>query len=211
MISKKVDFMKNALKKMLLKGILLISVFNGSSLQAFNDLLDNMSDLKFRGNVEIKRNKDIFVQDEVSRSRVQLFVSDNEIQKTILKLKSGDMISGSGHLQDQNLNGITVDSVAFVGIANLVGYWTHNTKLFNFLNFSALSIWTMDGGPVPTSEIYKYVLTPTQGNGWRIFVGGEPDGVNVGSLEIKGTQAHIVLHDPKSHKIIADYTLEKIE
>lgn len=122
-------------------------------------------------------------------------------EEVLSKLKNFDHITGSARLVDDTL---LLESVEFVGLRRLLGYWQSPKVAIVFQSFQDVEF------KLPSSKSeYKYAVSPSDGNSWRVFF-SDQSSVTLGSLTVSENKASIELYDPETGETSQQFDLKKV-
>ncbi len=125
---------------------------------------------------------------------------DKEITSTLLKLEDGDLISGSGHL-DNNTKFAALHSLTFIGLKRLLGFWWTSFGFAEIQTFSEMSFYQPLLKEVqknyPTKKSYQYSVSPSASTSWVVFLSDDKT-VYYTSMEFNGASASMKMYDPET-------------
>ena len=122
-------------------------------------------------------------------------------EEVLARLSNFDHLTGVARLVDDTL---LVESVEFVGLRRLLGYWQSPKVAVYFQNFQDVEF------KLPSSKNeYKYAVSPTEGNTWRVFFSNQSS-VTLGSLTISEDKASIEMYDPDTGELAQHIDLNKV-
>lgn len=145
--------------------------------------------------------------------RFQVDTSSNHALRTIKKLGSGDAITASGTLHPDSCK-VTVDSVDYVGLKKLIGYWHSSEGIIKVHDFTSISVF-----PTAESDFYKlfnslqtidyrYSITPTNGKEWVVFISNAA-GTTFATIDLKQNSAILKIHDSENGSILKTLQISK--
>jgi hypothetical protein len=111
------------------------------------------------------------------------------------KLKSGDVLKGSGHFRDSDSGErvVMLESIDFVGVRDLLGTWmAPNSALVDFIDFDRIRVKLPAFVGIKPYQL-TYSLAPSSNESdWMIFL-RDSESVVLGSLKLTGRRAIIDL------------------
>lgn len=126
------------------------------------NLVPNSNALNFEGSLQRIENTIYLI---TGQNRFQMVTTSQDATDTIGKLADGDQISGSGHMEQ---NQIVIDTINFVGLRHLIGVWQNATTRIIFRDFSSVEVIDIRTQAV---NRYTYSLSPHLGqNDWKFFM-----------------------------------------
>lgn len=152
------------------------------------------------GFLQIEDGNYSFVDGDSSRP-YKLRAYTESAKQALSKLKNSDGISGQATLVDDTL---LLETVEFVGLRRLIGFWQSTNTLVNFKDFTRVSFRL----PNSSSEL-SYAVAPSTGNSWKVFFSGK-NSVVLGSLVISDSHASIDLFDPNTGENTQHLDLQKV-
>lgn len=145
--------------------------------------------------------ENIFFVESQSVKVYKLKAYTSSAEEVLSRLKNFDHITGSARLVDDTL---LLESVEFVGLRRLIGYWQSPKVAVIFENFHDVAF------KMPSSKSeYKYAVSPSEGNSWRVFF-SDQSSVTLGSLTVSENKASIELYDPETGETSQQYDLKKV-
>ncbi len=140
-----------------------------------------------------------------STQRLFILTTDNVVRSRLACLKEGDFISGTATRFNQTH--VTVRSIDYVGLKDLVATWRDEDEVFTFSNYRTFYYWDFNKnsnrfvGPYS----YHYALSPYGENPdqclWKIFI-IDSVGVVLGSLEWSAEdQIHLQIYDTDTGEV----------
>lgn len=159
--------------------------------------------VNIHGSVRVENGNFTFIDKDSSETYSLRAYTDVALQ-ALSKLKNKDNISGTATLVEQTL---LLESVEFVGLHRLLGYWQSSDTtetLVNFKDFSRVSFHL----PNSNSEL-SYAIAPSTGDSWRVFFAGK-NSVVLGSLMVSDSVASIEFFDPNNGETTRVLDLQKV-
>lgn len=119
----------------------------------------------FKGHIE-QIGPDTFLL--VKEGRFSLYSADPVVRRQFQTLNTGDFLSGvASSIQE---NRIVVESIKFVGLRQLLGYWKSDFGLFDFRDFSKLRIWLQEDSPALSHRgTYQYTMSPSNNDSAQVW------------------------------------------
>jgi len=95
----------------------------------------------------------------------------------VRKLSAGDNITATGLLDHETCNAF-IESIDYVGLKKLLGYWYSHAGIITVRDFSSLSFYPINSRTFQNGVFYRtadpidyrYSVTPTEGKEWVIFL-----------------------------------------
>ncbi|WP_413613398.1 hypothetical protein [Bdellovibrio sp. HCB-110] len=96
---------------------------------------------------------------------------------SIRKLSSGDTVTASGLLDVETCT-VVIESVDYVGLRKMLGYWYSQDGIITVRDFDSLSFYPINlkdfqnGADYRTADPinYRYSVTPSEGKEWVVFL-----------------------------------------
>ena len=152
------------------------------------------------GYVRITDGKIFFVDSESLQSfKLKAFTASADA--VLIQLKNFDHLTGVATRVDDTL---LLESVEFVGLRRLLGYWQSPKVAVVFQNFVDVEFKL----PYSKSD-YKYAISPSGGNSWKVFF-SDQSSVILGTLSVSETKASIELYDPETGETSQYIDLKKV-
>lgn len=148
-------------------------------------------------------------------NRYRLLPKNNEASAHLRKLGSGDVITATGLLDHQNCQAF-VESVEYVGLRRLLGYWYSKSGIITVRDYSSLSFYPVSKAhlPGPLAEqtgdpiTYRYSVTPSGGKEWVVFL-SNAQGTSFATLRFAGRTVTMKIFDPETGDLHQTLRLSK--
>lgn len=149
--------------------------------------------------------------------RYEMVARNDDTTAHLRKLSVGDLINASGFLDSAQCKSF-IESIEYVGLKKLLGYWYSKAGIITVRDFSSLSFYPMnasdlkdDGNPSQrTGEpiTYRYSVTPAEGSEWVVFLSNSK---STSFATIKFTRKNIIMkiYDSENGKILQTLRLSK--
>lgn len=145
-----------------------------------------------------KKDGQFFLTPSQSEQAYSLVNTAAEASDALLKLETGDYITGSGVI-DEVQHKIELQALDYVGLKKLLGRWYSGDSVMNFTTFSNLSVYPFMKnllqpaiiGPVPLKTEFRYSTAPYYGGRWAVFLSDNGGNTIFATLEITGDSAVI--------------------
>lgn len=163
-------------------------------------------DFRIEGRI-VRENNQLSVQ--MADLTYRLTSEDATNSKILDKMISGDWIVGLGELNSETKT-ISVRTVEFVGLKNLLGLWQSQNQYFNFKDFTNLYLYfNLDGeGKRMTRKSVQYTMAPGSGTEWKIFIVDEKY-ITLSSLRIDGNSATLTLFNSDTGEVAGQVHMKK--
>lgn len=144
--------------------------------------------------VVIRRNADTVLVRLIGSTEEPLSVRPvyQSVISQLVKLKSGDIFQGNGHVRELESGGriVMLESIDFVGLKNLLGTWmASNSALVDFIDFDRVQVQMPSGLGLKRYHL-TYSLAPSRESDWMIFLHSS-ESVILGSLKLNSRTAVI--------------------
>jgi hypothetical protein len=163
----------------------------------------------YEGDVQKTRSQ-TYIVNKADNKKYLLVNSTSLLGVHLAKLNTGDFISveGTGNTSQKT---ITVKSINYVGLRNLIGSWVSNEPYcYNFVNHNLFTV-TRKINERCTQELaseYTYLVNP-HAQSWVVLVSGEYNSY-VGDIHLLNNQSlEIDLYDSESGAILRQLSLRK--
>ncbi len=176
----------------LLSALIFLSLSSGQAI-AQNSVI-------ISGYVRIE-GKNLFFVDAQTFKTFKLKAYTERAKQTLSQLKNLDGISGTGSVIGDS---VLLDSIEFVGLRRLIGYWQTSNTVVNFLDFSHVNFQLSS-----LTSTYKYAVSPFSDGSWRVFF-SDKQSVVLGSLTVSENSASIDLFDPETGETTKHLELKKV-
>lgn len=152
---------------------------------------------------------------EQSCPRYELIAKNNEASAHIRKLSEGDLINATGYL-DSSLCQSHIESVEYVGLKKLLGYWYSKAGIITVRDFSLLSFYPLNvrdlkdvssehsGEPIT----YRYSVVPSDGSEWVVFLSNSK-GTSFATLKFARSIVTMKIYDSETGAILQTLRLSK--
>lgn len=136
----------------------------------------------------------------------------------LYKLQSGDVITATGLLDEATCEA-ALESIDFVGLKQLLGYWHSSAGLFSIGSFTSLTFYPNDKTDISTEEEpeffapvspvnFTYSVTPSEGKDWVVFLSDKSSTV-FATIRFNKTRATMKFYDSETGKITRTLYLSK--
>lgn len=159
----------------------------------------------------------LYINTPGSCARYQLVPKNKEASQHIRKLGAGDFVEASGQLDNAECKAF-VESIEYVGLRKLLGYWYSASGIITVRDYSSLSIYPLKKGipdlndePVDrTGEpvSYRYSVTPSGGKEWVVFLSNS-EGTTFATIMITGKAATMKFYDSETGDLNQTLRLSK--
>lgn len=174
-----------------------------------------MAAMPISGEVTLLENKLYLKITDQKCPRYQLVPKNNEASSHMRKLSAGDLINASGYLDSAECMA-NIESVEYVGLKKLLGYWYSKAGIITVRDFSSLSFYPMnvqdmnDETPGRTGDpiTYRYSVTPSGGKEWVVFLSNS-EGTSFATLKFGGKFVTMKIYDSESGAILQTLRLSK--
>ena len=149
--------------------------------------------------------------------KYRISTKSEDAEFNLYKLQSGDYITATG-LLDENTCEAVIESIDFVGLKKLLGYWHSSAGLFSIPSFSYLTFYPNDKTDIsneapeifdPVSPVnFKYSVTPSEGKDWVVFLSDKNSTV-FATIRFSKTRATMKFYDSETGKITRTLYLSK--
>jgi hypothetical protein len=141
-----------------------------------------------------------------SPNPVPMSAGSTYASEVLNKLESFDAVRGTAEVTPQ---GVTLQSIDFVGLKRLLGRWHHPKTGMTFRNFTDVSI-SAHGKEFYVQGNFKYAITPGNGDNWNVFLTDENQ-VVLSSLSIHSPkEAVMTFFDSKTGAVKGSIPLYRV-
>lgn len=149
----------------------------------------------------VKHDRDIVhLVDEKGRELYELKSRNYDVFNQLQKLESGDFLIASG-TYDQKSDHMIVETVEFVGLRKILGYWKASDSIFNFKDFNNVNFYLLSDGNTEGFAVrkarYQYSIAPGSGSSWKVFF-NDFRSITLTSIEFKKDSATMEVYDPET-------------
>lgn len=135
--------------------------------------------------------------------------------QTMEKLKTGDQLKASGHLNPQTCEA-NISSIDFVGLASLLGYWKTHDGIYSIKDFNTLQFYPETGRDITNGRYhdvvipinYHYSVVPGSGKDWVLFLSDSFD-TQFATIRLNKNSATLKIFDSETGSIISKKYLSK--
>lgn len=139
----------------------------------------------------------------------------DDAENNVRKLSNGDRITATGLLDSTTCTAV-IESIEYVGLKKMLGYWYSNEGIITVRDYSSLSFYPInlkdyhDGKDYRTADPidYRYSITPSEGREWVVFLSDKNSTLFATIQFIKDT-ALMRIYDSDNGKIIKTLRLAK--
>lgn len=147
--------------------------------------------------------------------RFELIAKNSEASAHVRKLSAGDLISATGYLDSAHCQSY-IESIEYVGLKKLLGYWYSKAGIITVRDFSSLSFYPLNvrdlkdissehsGEPIT----YRYSVTPSDGNEWVVFLSNSK-GTSFATLKFSRSIVTMKIYDSETGAILQTLRLSK--
>lgn len=143
--------------------------------------------------------------------------SRTDTAKTLSKLATGDFVMATA-LVDSDLASIDVDTIDFVGLRKIIGFWntSQRSRLMNFRSYSDLNIYDFilnnmgEDQPASSRTNLKYTVVPSQGSEWIMFVSDNRE-TQMAYLNLSSSRATLRFVNSRTGETTSTLQLHKIQ
>ena len=183
----------------LLKSISVLSIILLSSVSGFAETI--------HGTISIDQGI-YYITPLKSTKRFMLKSTSIDAAEQIKRLKNKDFLVGNGDIKDTYIVLLSVD---FVGLRELIGVWMDEleTSLFNFHDFSNVSLYYPGGTKLVLIDRLQYSIAPGSNDEWKVFF-TDANHVRLATLSLEKNQASLQFYDTQSGEISKTVELERV-
>ncbi|WP_295905925.1 hypothetical protein [uncultured Bdellovibrio sp.] len=125
----------------------------------------------------------------------------------IRKLTTGDTITATGLLDAQTCKAV-IESVEYVGLKKMLGYWYSQDGIITVRDFNSLSFYPINlkdfqnGADYRTADpiTYRYSVTPTEGKEWVVFL-SDTTSTTFATIQFGKSNATMKIYDSETGDI----------
>lgn len=133
----------------------------------------------------------------------------------VRKLSPGDNITASGILDSDSCHAL-IESIDYVGLKKLLGYWYSHAGIFTIRDFNSLSFYPINTKNLENGTLYRtsdpinyrYSVTPSEGNEWVVFL-SDRKSTTFATIQFVKQSAVMKLYDSDTGKITKILHLSK--
>lgn len=131
------------------------------------------------------------------------------------KLSTGDTITSSGNLNNSNCTA-SIESIDYVGLRKMLGYWYSDDGIITVKNFTSLSFYPLNlkgfQNGLNFSAVdpidYRYSVTPTGGKEWVMFL-SDSTSTTFATIQFNKLTAVMKIYDSESGEVTKTLRLAK--
>lgn len=135
--------------------------------------------------------------------------------QAVNKLSHGDYITATGLFDSGSCN-VLIESIEYVGLKKLLGYWYTSDGIITVRDFNSLSFYpinrrTFDRGVIYRTANpveYRYSVTPSEGREWVLFL-SDKKSTTFATLEFNRGSATLKMYDSDTGKVTKTLYLSK--
>lgn len=139
--------------------------------------------------------------------------SDTEL--SLRKLSTGDTLTASGLLDPDSCTAV-VESIDFVGLKKMLGYWHSSDGLISVRDFNSLSFYPISMKDFQNGQTYaeiqpvtyRYSMTPTSGKEWVLFL-SDSSSTTFATIRFNKSRATMRIYDSETGNITRTMHLSK--
>ncbi|MGZ3772202.1 MAG: hypothetical protein ACXVCY_05495 [Pseudobdellovibrionaceae bacterium] len=144
--------------------------------------------------------------------KYQLIPNTDEAEKSINRLSTGDSLTASAVL-DNNFCAAYIDSVDYVGLVNLLGYWYNDEGYIRVHDFSSVTVYSQEFKHSKDKKFIdpvqvRYSITPSNGNEWILFL-STPEKTTFATIILQKAHATVKIYDSENGSVIRTIYLSK--
>ena len=137
---------------------------------------------------------------------------DKEVMATLQKLEDGDLISGTG-LLDNATKFVALHSLTFIGLKRLLGFWWTSFGFAEIQTFSEMSFYQPllreAQKSYSTKKSYQYSISPSANTSWVVFLSDDKT-VYYTSMEFNGASASMKMYNPETGALMKTIDFTRI-
>ena len=138
--------------------------------------------------------------------KIQISAAKTPTNETLRKLKTGDFISGEGHISGSK---VTFKKIENVGLKKILGAWVSPTKeKYFFQDFNVLKLIPPNDTLNDKALTFSYSILPAKGKGWQIVFLSD-NNVQVGRLIKKDLTYTIQILSQKTGSVLREINLRR--
>ena len=154
--------------------LLLFAIINLAALSSF--AIDTIT------GVLLKEAGHVYLSSDSNCGRYRVYNSSFEVTANLRKLSHGDAVSATATINTAECS-VDIQSIDYVGLKRLLGYWHTDAGMVTVKNFNSLMIYpkvgvqTLSelrtlgaGAQVPNPIVYRYSVLPSKGKEWVVFL-----------------------------------------
>lgn len=148
-------------------------------------------------------------------NKYQIDVNSEEAAESIRKLSTGDVLTASGVIEKRACL-VRIDSVDYVGLKDLLGYWYSKDGYMKVRDFTSVSVYSTVLANLKKNEPiekvaaieYRYSITPTNGTEWVLFLSTQ-ESTTFATIKLQKKSATIKIYDSENGSVVRTIYLSK--
>lgn len=145
----------------------------------------------------------------------QLESNSEEASGSIHKLSTGDSLTASGVINNTSCT-VYIDSVDYVGLKDLLGYWYGKDGYVKVRDFTSISVYSdqlgnlkRNNSPARMDSIeFRYSITPSNGKEWVLFL-STAESTTFATIDLQKKSAVIKIFDSENGSLVRTINLSK--
>jgi hypothetical protein len=140
-----------------------------------------------------------------------------DVEESLKKLSTGDLISGSGVFTDSGK--ISLEYIDYVGLRRMLGKWISSDGLLQVKNFSEMKFYPHTNSDTETTvpmtlanvpKTFQYSVTPSGGKAWVLFLSdANAKTTTFATIQINGANATLKTFDSETGGVTKTLRLVK--
>lgn len=148
-------------------------------------------------------------------AKFEIKTKSAEATESVRKLSNGDYLTATG-LLDLQLCKVVIESIDYVGLKKLLGYWYSADGIISVRDFNSLSFYPIDGMVIQEGALfktvepidYRYSVTPSDGKEWVLFL-SDKKSTTFATIQFLRETAIIKLYDSDNGDITKTFYFSK--
>lgn len=147
--------------------------------------------------------------------RYLVISTNSDTELSLRKLSTGDTLTASGKLSADNCTA-SIESIDFVGLKKMLGYWHSSDGLISVQDFTSLSYYPINLKDFQNGRTYaevqpvnyRYSITPTSGKEWVLFL-SDRNSTTFATIRFSKSRATMRIYDSENGNITRTLRLNK--
>lgn len=147
--------------------------------------------------------------------KFQIMANSKEVSEVIHKLSTGDSLTASGVKANDTCT-VYIDSVDYVGLKDLLGYWYAKEGYVKVHDFTSVSVYSLELVNLKNSKEFsnvdsiefRYSITPSNGKEWVLFL-STAESTTFATIDLQNHLATIKIYDSENGSIMRTIRLSK--
>ncbi|MFV8259238.1 hypothetical protein ACNQKP_15635 [Bdellovibrio bacteriovorus] len=157
----------------------------------------------------------VYLRADSSCVRYLIDTKSTDADISVRKLSTGDTLTASGVLDSSTCTAV-IESVDYVGLRKMLGYWHSADGLITVRDFNSLSFYPITLNDFQNGQsysevdpiVYRYSMTPSDGKDWVLFL-SDSTSTTFATIRFNKSRATMKIYDSDTGNVTRTLYLNK--